>query len=68
VTGSSGAYARGDVIDIAGPDGTVIARGLAQYDSGDAEQIIGKRSAAVAALLGGTQRSAMVHRDYMVLL
>ena len=68
ITATSGAYARGDVIDIAGPDGSVIARGLAQYDSGDAEKIIGKRSEDVAALLGGTQRAAIVHRDHMVLL
>jgi glutamate 5-kinase len=68
IVATSGAYARGDVIDISGPDGSVIARGLAQYDSGDAERIIGKRSEEVTALLGGTQRAAMVHRDYMVLL
>jgi len=68
VTSTCGAYARGDVIDIAGPDGIVIARGLAHYDSQDAERIIGKRSDEVAALLGGTQRAAMVHRSYMVLL
>jgi glutamate 5-kinase len=68
ITATRGAYARGDVIDIAGPDGHVIARGLAQYDSGDAEKIIGKRSEDVAALLGGTQRAAIVHRDHMVLL
>jgi glutamate 5-kinase len=68
ITATSGAYARGDVIDIAGPDGAIIARGLAQYDSGDAEKIIGKRSEDVAALLGGTQRAAIVHRDHMVLL
>ncbi|MCW2392540.1 glutamate 5-kinase [Sphingobium sp. B1D7B] len=68
VTGTSGVYARGDVIDIVGPDGAVIARGLAQYDSQDAERIIGKRSAEVAGLLGGTPRAAMVHRSYMVLL
>ncbi|MBT2188758.1 glutamate 5-kinase [Sphingobium nicotianae] len=68
IVATSGAYARGDVIDISGPDGAIIARGLAQYDSKDAERIIGKRSEDVAALLGGTQRAAMVHRDYMVLL
>lgn len=68
VTITQGTYARGDVIDIVGPDGAVVARGLAQYDSKDAEQIIGKRSDEVAALLGGTPRAAMVHRDYMVLL
>lgn len=68
ITASEGRYARGDVIDILGPDGAVIARGLAQYDSGDAERIIGKRSDEVATLLGGTQRAAIVHRDHMVLL
>jgi len=68
ITGSQGRYARGDVLDIAGPDGVVIARGLAQYDSQDAERIIGRRSEDVAALLGSPARAAMVHRDHMVLL
>ncbi len=68
ITASEGRYARGDVIDIAAADGAVIARGLAQYDSDDAERIIGKRSEDVAALLGGTPRAAIVHRDHMVLL
>ena len=68
ITASQGRYARGDVIDITGPDGAVIARGLAQYDSQDAERIIGRRSEEVAALLGGAVRAAMVHRDHMVLL
>jgi glutamate 5-kinase len=68
ITGTSGIYARGDVINISDADGVLIARGLAQYDSSDAERIIGKRSDEVAAVLGGSPRVAMVHRDYMVLL
>jgi len=68
ITASHGRYARGDVIDIAGPDGAVIARGLAQYDSRDAERIVGRRSEEVAALIEGPVRTAMVHRDHMVLL
>lgn len=68
ITASEGRYARGDVLDIAGPDGTIIARGLAQYDSADAERIVGKHSDEAAALLGTPQRAAMVHRDHMVLL
>jgi len=68
ITATSGRYARGDVIDIAGPDGAVIARGLAQYDSRDAERIVGRRSEEVAALIEGPVRTAMVHRDHMVLL
>jgi len=65
---SHGRYARGDVIDIIDPEGARIARGLAQYDSHDAERIIGKRSDEVARLLGGSPRAALVHRDHMVLL
>jgi glutamate 5-kinase len=68
ITGTTGSYARGDVINVLGPDGAIIARGLAQYDSQDAERIIGKRSDEVAVLLGGPQRAAIVHRDHMVLL
>ena len=63
ITGSHGLYARGDVIDIAGPDGAVIARGLAQYDSGDAERIIGKRSDEVAALLDRPQAGQQIMQE-----
>lgn len=63
-----GRFARGDVVDIAGPDDAVFARGLAAYDSAEAELIAGKRSEALPALLGYAPRAALVHRDHMVLL
>ncbi|WP_200894472.1 glutamate 5-kinase [Sphingomonas sp. SRS2] len=63
-----GRFARGDVIDIAGPDGHVLARGLAEYDAADAAKIVGRRSDALEAILGYAPRSALVHRDHMVLL
>ncbi|SFS00734.1 glutamate 5-kinase [Sphingomonas jatrophae] len=62
-----GRFARGDVIDIHGPEGR-IARGLAEYDAADAARIVGRRSDALAAILGYAPRSAMVHRDHLVLL
>lgn len=68
VRGSSGDYKRGDVINIAGPDGSVIARGLAEFDAADAARIIGHRSEDIAAILGTVQRSVLVHRDHMVML
>jgi glutamate 5-kinase len=64
----SGSFARGDVLDIVGPDGTAIARGLSEYDSGDAVRIAGKRSDAVEAVLGYAPRAALIHRDHMVML
>lgn len=67
-TAAEGGFARGDVVDIVGPDGHAIARGLAEYDSADARRITGLRSAALAGTLGYAPRAALVHRDHMVLL
>ncbi len=68
VTAVEGRFERGDVLDIVAPDGTVLARGLAEYDAPDATKIIGRRSDALAGILGYAPRGAMVHRDHMVLI
>lgn len=65
---TEGAFSRGDVVDIAGPDGTPIARGLSEYDAADAARITGLKSDAIAAVLGYAPRSALIHRDHMVRL
>jgi len=62
-----GRFARGDLVVIAGPDG-LIARGLAEYDSADAEPLLGRKSDEHAALLGYAPRAALVHRNHMALL
>ena len=64
----AGRFERGDVVDIVGPDGAAIARGLVEYDLSDAQAVCGKRSDALEALLGYAPRGALVHRDHMVLL
>jgi len=63
-----GRFARGDVVDIVGPEGEAIARGLIEYDAVDAGRIVGRRSDALEAILGYAPRSTLVHRDHMVLL
>jgi glutamate 5-kinase len=68
MTSVDGRFERGDVVSILGPDGTPLARGLAEYDAGDAARIVGKRSDALAEILGYAPRSAVVHRDHLVLL
>ena len=65
---ASGSFARGDVLDIVGPDGVVMARGLSEYPATDAATIVGLGRDAQEAALGYAPRSAMVHRDHMVLL
>jgi glutamate 5-kinase len=67
-TAVEGKFARGDVVDIVGPEEHLLARGLAEYDAADAAAITGKRSDALEAVLGYAPRAAMVHRDHMVML
>ncbi|WP_299329145.1 glutamate 5-kinase [Parasphingopyxis sp.] len=68
VTHISGAFDRGDVIDILDEKGTTIARGLAEYDSAAAERIKGRKTGELEAILGYAPRPALVHRNHMVLL
>lgn len=63
-----GQFVRGDVIEVADAEGAKIARGLSEYDAGDAARIVGRRSDAQAALLGYAPRAALVHCDHLVLL
>lgn len=68
VTGLEGRFQRGDVVDVITADKQIIARGLAEYDAGDALRIIGIASEAQGAILGYAPRSAIIHRDHLVLL
>jgi glutamate 5-kinase len=62
-----GGFARGDLVTIEGPGGTV-ARGLSEYDAAEAERLLGRQSDDHAALLGYAPRSALVHRNHLALL
>jgi glutamate 5-kinase len=68
VTGLAGEFDRGDAVEVLGPDGRTLARGLTAYASADAGRIIGHRSAEIAAILGWHGRDELIHRDDLVLL
>lgn len=68
IIGVEGQFRRGDAVDIVNEDGRLLARGLVSYDAADARTIAGRQTAAIAELLGYAPRSAVVHRDQMVLL
>ena len=68
ITVVGGDFKRGDAVAVRGADGAVIAHGLAEYDSDDCRKLIGRKNSEQAALLGYAPRSAVVHRDQMVLL
>lgn len=63
----SGAFERGDVVEVLGPDGRSLGRGLSAYASADAVRIIGRRSADIEAVLGWRGRDELIHRDDLVL-
>ncbi|TKD51357.1 glutamate 5-kinase [Sphingomonas baiyangensis] len=63
-----GRFARGDLVVLVAPDGSQVARGLAEYGHMDAALVVGRRSDEQAALLGYAPRSALVHRNHMALL
>ena len=62
----SGNFSRGDTVAVLSPDGLEIARGLVAYDAADAIRIAGLKTAEIEAVLGYEPRSAMVHRDDLV--
>jgi len=68
VTGSSGEFAAGDIVDIAGPDGAVIARGKASFGSDEISALAGKKGDQVRALHPGKKRIEVVHRSHLALL
>jgi glutamate 5-kinase len=63
-----GAFERGDAVEVHGPDGARLARGLSAYASADAARIIGHRSEEIEVILGWRGRDEIIHRDDLVLL
>ena len=61
-----GKFDVGDPVDIFGPSGDLIARGLVGYDSREATMIVGKQSAQIIELLGYRGADELVHRDDLV--
>ncbi len=68
ITGVEGDFQRGDAVSIRDGEGHVLAHGLAEYDAAECARLIGKQSGEQAAILGYAPRSAVVHRDQLVLL
>ena len=68
VIGIEGQFRRGDAVDVLDEAGKLIARGLVSYDVTDARSIAGKSREALQPILGYAPRSAMIHRDQMVML
>lgn len=63
-----GDFNSGDAVDLVGPEGNVIARGLIAFDAVELSNIIGKSTKQLAAEFGPDYERELVHRDDLVLL
>ncbi|MDT9591825.1 glutamate 5-kinase [Nocardioides zeae] len=68
VTGATGGFHAGDPIDLVGPDGAVVGRGIVNFDAKEIPKLAGRSSAELADALGMEYGREVVHRDDLVLV
>jgi glutamate 5-kinase len=68
VTGVEGAFSAGDAVDLVGPEGAVVARGLVNFDAGELPALMGRSTRELARELGPGYAREIVHRDDLVLV
>ena len=64
VTGVEGEFYSGEPVELIGPDGAAVARGLVGYDAADLPALLGRKSSDLPAEF----RREVVHRDDLVVL
>jgi len=64
VTGVRGEFGAGDPVELLGPDGVAVARGLVGYDAAELPELLGRSTRELAP----EYRREVVHRDDLVLL
>lgn len=67
IVACEGQFGVGDAIAVQAGDGRRIAKGLASYAASDVRRIMGRRSDAIAEILGYRSGDEVIHRDDMVL-
>jgi glutamate 5-kinase len=68
ITEVVGAFGDGDAVELCGPDGTVIGRGLVNYGSSELPDLLGRTTHELARELGPGYEREVVHRDDLVIL
>jgi glutamate 5-kinase len=68
VTGVKGRFAAGDVVNILGPDGALLARGESGFDEDEVVAMAGKTTDELRPLFPSRKRLEIVHRDKLVVL
>ncbi len=68
ITGVDGAFDAGDPVNLCDENGTVIARGLVNYDAAEIPGLMGRSTRWLASRLGPEYEREVVHRDDLVIV
>lgn len=68
ITAVQGQFSSGEPVELVGPDGLVVARGLVNYDSDELPALLGRSTRELAAELGAGYDRTVVHRDALVVI
>ncbi|MEV0619026.1 glutamate 5-kinase [Nonomuraea sp. NPDC050404] len=68
VTSVEGEFAAGDPVDLCGPAGGVVARGLVNFDAVEIPGLLGRSTRELASTLGPEYERELIHRDDIVIL
>jgi len=68
ITGVTGTFVAGDPVDLTGPDGVPVARGLVNFDAEELPNLLGRSSHDLKRELGAGYEREVVHRDDLVVI
>ena len=68
VTAFEGEFEAGDPVELVGPDGALVARGLVAYSSEEVPDLLGRSTRDLRAELGPGYDRELVHRDDLILM
>ena len=66
VTRADGRFGVGDAVEVIDPDGTVVGRGLSNYDVADVVRLAGRSTAGATEEFGAGYAREVIHRDDLV--
>jgi glutamate 5-kinase len=68
ITAVNGAFVAGDAVDLVDPDGTVVGRGLVNFDADELPALLGRSTRELKHALGTAYEREVIHRDDLVVL
>ena len=66
ITQVDGEFSSQEAVQLYGPSGQEVARGLVNYSSSELQQILGCKSEAIPAIVGYAGADTVIHRDNLV--